>query len=60
MSTKCEICNKECSEEEFQKHLFDEHNILFCQYIGLISNKLSFKEYVIQPVKCNTKKKKIK
>ena len=58
MSTKCEICNKECSEEEFQKHLFDEHNILFCQYIGLISNKLNFEEYVIRPVKRVPKQKK--
>ena len=58
MSTKCEICNKECLEEEFQKHLFDEHNLLFCQYIGLISDKLSFEEFVIRPVKRVPKQKK--
>jgi hypothetical protein len=58
MSTKCEICNKELSEENFQNHLFDEHHLLFCQYIGLISDKLSFEEFVIRPVKRIPKPKK--
>ena len=58
MSTKCEICNKELSEQNFQNHLFDEHNLLFCQYIGLLSDKLSFEEFVIRPVKRVPKLKK--
>lgn len=51
MSTICEICNKELAEEEFQKHIFDEHHLLFCQYIGLISGKLNFEDFVIRKVK---------
>ena len=58
MSTKCEICNIEISEENFQNHLFDEHHLLFCQYIGLLSDKLSFEEFVIRPVKRVPKTKK--
>lgn len=58
MSTICEICNKELPEEEFQKHIFDEHHLLFCQYIGLISDKLNFENYVIRPVKRIPKPKK--
>ena len=50
MPTKCEICGEELIEEEFQKHIFDKHQLLFCQYIGLISDKLSFEEFVIRPV----------
>ena len=51
MSTICEICNKEILEEDFQAHLFDEHHILFIQYIGLITDKISFENFVIRPVK---------
>jgi hypothetical protein len=58
MSTKCEICNKEILEENFQNHLFDEHHLLFCQYIGLLSNKLSFENFVIRPTKRVPKQKK--
>ena len=47
-------------EEDFQKHIFDEHHLLFCQYIGLISDKISFEEYVIRPVKRIPKTKKRK
>ena len=58
MSTKCEICDKELNEENFQNHLFDEHHLFFCQYIGLLSDKLSFEEFVIRPVKRIPKPKK--
>lgn len=58
MSTKCEICGSVLREEDFQKHIFDEHHLLFCQYIGLISDKLNFEEYVIRPVKRIPKPKK--
>lgn len=58
MSTICEICNEECQEENFQRHLFDEHHLLFSQYIGLISDKLNFEEFVIRPVKRIPKPKK--
>jgi hypothetical protein len=58
MSTKCEICDKELNEEIFQNHLFDEHHLLFCQYIGLLSDKLSFEEFVIRPLKRIPKPKK--
>ena len=54
---KCEICNKELKEEELQKHLFDVHDILFCQYIGLISDKIKFKDFLVEK---NVKKKKVK
>lgn len=58
MSTKCEICNKELSEENFQNHLFDEHHLLFCQYIGLLSDRLSFEDFVIRQPKRVPKQKK--
>ena len=58
MSTKCEICDICVAEENFQTHLFDEHHLLFCQYIGLLSDKLSFEEFVIRPVKRVPKPKK--
>ena len=52
MSTKCEICGSELREEDFQKHIFDEHHLLFCQ------DKLNFEDYVIRPVKRIPKPKK--
>ena len=54
------MCDNSFLEENFQKHLFDEHGLLFCQYVGLISSKLSFEEFVIRPVKREPKKLKRK
>lgn len=44
--TNCEICNKTFNYQDFQKHLLDVHNILFCQYVGLISEKINIKKEV--------------
>lgn len=41
MSTTCEICNESYPEHVFQKHLIECHNMLFSQYIGLISKKIN-------------------
>lgn len=40
MTVECELCNKEIDGVYFQKHLIEEHNILVCQYTGLISEKI--------------------
>lgn len=46
MLTTCEICSKEIEAHNFQKHIFEEHNLLFVQYVGLISSKVNFSEFV--------------
>ena len=56
MSTICEICKLECKEEDLQKHLIEEHNMLFCQYIGLLSKKIDIISNL--DIKIKNKKKK--
>lgn len=34
---ECEICGKEVPWKDFQRHLVEEHGLLFVQYIGLVS-----------------------
>lgn len=60
MLTSCEICSKEIEINKFQSHIFEEHNLLFSQYIGLISSKVNFKDYVIWKQLKKERKKKQK
>lgn len=59
MMTTCEICGEEYKEEFFQNHIFECHGLLFSQYIGLISKKISFRDKLIEKV-VKQKKKKVK
>ena len=34
---ECEICGKEVHWKDFQRHLVEEHRLLFVQYIGLVA-----------------------
>ena len=58
MLTLCEICSKEIEPYKFRDHIFEEHDLMFSQYIGLISSKINFKDYIIwKPLKKERKQK---
>ena len=42
MEIRCEKCGEILKYKDFQRHLIECHNMLFIQYIGLISPKIKF------------------
>lgn len=42
----CEICEKSIAWKDFQRHLIEEHHLMFVQYIGLIAKSFNMLKWL--------------
>ena len=42
----CEICGAEVHWKDFQRHLVENHGMLFVQYVGLVSRSFQMLEWL--------------
>lgn len=45
-TVECEICHRTVNWKDFQRHLIEEHKLLFVQYIGLVSRSFQMLQWL--------------